>query len=226
MSEMILEKLKASETDFEKIGLPKLEKGMEELQVISKEHFEKTINANTENTLHKEWRKQVKKITKENNIDRVMNITLSLASFCLISIPPIFNFSGENAILYLLLGGMSGYWVYWLLSKNGMIEKIKSFEEYRIQELDKKYNSYFKKIILSKDEITPFYETLHNYYGEEQFSIEIKRAKKEDEEVGSYTLLKRLYDNAINHEKENAKRQRQSESGEELNAQVRLLLQK
>lgn len=55
----------------------------------------------------------------------------------MISIPPIFYFSCENLIFYLLLGGMAGCLAYWFLSKTDMIEKIKNFVEYRIQELDK-----------------------------------------------------------------------------------------
>lgn len=219
MSEMILEKLKASETDFEKIGLPKLEKEIGKLKMFSKKHFEKSID---ENEMYEEWKEKMESCRQENKKIKKSTLLFTIIINCLV----VFSIlAGENKVFFLSISLLTALMCYFSFSsKFGY--GLKDFETYRYDELNRRYHHYLKTLVLTKDEITPLYETLHNYYGEEQFSIEIKRAKKEDEEVGSYTLLKRLYDNAINHEKENAKRQRQSESGEELNAQVRLLLQK
>lgn len=104
-----------------------------------------------------------------------------------------------------------------------LTKKPISFEELYRFHYQEELVKYQNAIVLGKDDLKPFYETLCSYYAgrdENYLSIKMKELMGPNEQIGSYTLLAKMYNEAIRDQEEKMLNAANSISEKELKDQV------
>lgn len=142
---------------------------------------------------------------RKNNISKnILFIVLCmLVNFVIFSINKNFDYSYLLAKDFFLIVGLIGSAI-----SMGFILGIIFGEEYLkpvyiIDDLNIDFNNaiYLHKLVLDANNIKHYYDILIEFLGEDNLNKKLRALMKENEEIGSYNLILRLFDNTIKEEK-------------------------
>lgn len=151
------------------------------------------------------------KTEKENKRRRKNNISKNilfivfcmLVNFIIFSINKNFNYSHLLAKDFFLIVGLIGS----AISMGFILGSIFGEEylkpNYIIDDLNIDINNalYLHKLVLDANNIKHYYDILIEFLGEDNLNKKLRALMKENEEIGSYNLILRLFDNTIKEEK-------------------------
>lgn len=148
------------------------------------------------------------------------SIGFSLSVFLNLVLPMPFN------IYTVIFSSTFCLWYIPLIHANDIVMLTKkpiSFEDLYRFHYQEELVKYQNAIVLGKDDLKPFYETLCSYYAgrdENYLSIKMKELMGPNEQIGSYTLLAKMYNEAIRDQEEKMLNAANSISEKELKDQV------
>lgn len=196
------------------ITLEKLKEARQTLKEALDTRYKKMDESQFDDEILANWQ-EYEKSRKARNVKPILlafvfGVIIFLVGI-LISCAPVFSDSFSSRLFFQLFGFLSGvFFTRHFIFENCVFEyKLDYFKKHVLRD---KYQQYAKNMVLEKDEITPLYEILNNYYIQHNdrhnnvLSLEIDKLMREGgkfgyyQEVGSYLLLEKLYDLTIHNE--------------------------
>lgn len=199
--------------------LEKLSQKKEELNAIGEEYVKTKKAESIKNKIMGDWLSYKSEVKRKNNKILARNlIILALITFP-ICLTPVFD-----AIKSILMGDSDmpawsfilGIFLFCMSDRTFMF----SFNEFYSDKLSDEEEKCLSALVLEKSELNSLYDLLNESYGEQLLSMKIVELRKNDEEIGTYDLLQRLYSNAIKYET----LKQESQNGTDQQKQIKALL--
>lgn len=148
------------------------------------------------NVLNQEMTEKMSKYC--GNIDNKKSIPFDVSFFLLLPVAIVFVLLSFTVLSDMLIYTLITIFLVSILAPLvfKLINAINSESDYDIYLKNEKIESAVQGLIFNKEEIQNYYEFLNSVYGSELDFI-LKSEMKENEETGSYHLLKRLFEKAL-----------------------------
>lgn len=208
------------------ITLGQLDKKKKKLKTMGEKSFDAMKNEKLEKEILLERKNYLQNFDKEHRSEKWMKHICGFLIFLFAYYSPtIFGAVDPDKQMSIIMGafGLVGWFLlYAILTLEE--EKTQEFDEFYSEEVEDRYYDHLEELVLTKDEIKPLYATLLAYYGSERLALKMEELKKQDDEIGSYYFLEKLYSRAIRDEK--ARRKAVKKGNKNLIDQVEVLLKK
>lgn len=182
--------------------LEKLSQKKEALNAIGENHVKTKKAESIKNKIMGDWLSYKSEVKRKNNKILARNLIILVLIAFPICLTPVFD-----AFKSILMGNTDmPAWPAWLFILGIFLFCMSdrtfmfNFNEFYSNKLSEEEEKCLSALVLEKSELNSLYDLLNESYGEQLLSMKIVELRRNNEEIGSYDLLQRLYSNAIKYE--------------------------